>query len=63
MEMAHTSQEFDVVVIDEIQMMSDPYRGFAWSRALMGRFMSAVDLRLKTWSKRLLISAATNCKS
>lgn len=35
-EMAPTSQDFDVVVIDEIQMISDPYRGFAWTRALMG---------------------------
>ena len=35
-EMAPTTEEFDVVVIDEIQMISDPYRGFAWTRALMG---------------------------
>jgi ATP-dependent RNA helicase SUPV3L1/SUV3 len=35
-EMAPTSEDFDVVVIDEIQMISDPYRGFAWTRALMG---------------------------
>ena len=35
-EMAPTYEEFDVVVIDEIQMISDPYRGYAWTRALMG---------------------------
>eukprot|EP00592_Proboscia_alata_P018613 CAMPEP_0194407242 /NCGR_PEP_ID=MMETSP0176-20130528/5265_1 /TAXON_ID=216777 /ORGANISM="Proboscia alata, Strain PI-D3" /LENGTH=981 /DNA_ID=CAMNT_0039206755 /DNA_START=593 /DNA_END=3535 /DNA_ORIENTATION=- len=31
-----TNEEFDAVVIDEIQMIADPFRGFAWTRALMG---------------------------
>ena len=35
-EIASTTDEFDVVVIDEIQMISDPFRGFAWTRALLG---------------------------
>lgn len=35
-EMAQTTEEYDVVVIDEIQMISDPFRGFAWTRALLG---------------------------
>lgn len=35
-EMAPTVDEFDVVVIDEIQMISDPYRGHAWTKALLG---------------------------
>lgn len=29
-------EEFDVVVIDEIQMIHDKERGFAWTRALLG---------------------------
>ncbi|CAB9508391.1 RNA helicase SUPV3L1, mitochondrial [Seminavis robusta] len=29
-------REFDVVVVDEIQMIEDKDRGFAWTRALMG---------------------------
>jgi ATP-dependent RNA helicase SUPV3L1/SUV3 len=28
--------QFDVIVIDEIQMIEDRERGFAWTRALMG---------------------------
>jgi hypothetical protein len=28
----------EVAVIDEIQMMRDPQRGWAWTRALLGRF-------------------------
>ncbi|KAL1059847.1 hypothetical protein V6Z11_1Z001700 [Gossypium hirsutum] len=35
-EMVSTEELYDVAVIDEIQMMSDPYRGHAWTRALLG---------------------------
>ncbi|KAL9323447.1 hypothetical protein ACSQ67_008304 [Phaseolus vulgaris] len=29
-------EPYDVAVIDEIQMMADPFRGYAWTRALLG---------------------------
>ncbi|XP_045832953.1 DExH-box ATP-dependent RNA helicase DExH18, mitochondrial-like [Trifolium pratense] len=35
-EMASTQELYDVAIIDEIQMMADPYRGYAWTRALLG---------------------------
>ncbi|XP_054821646.1 DExH-box ATP-dependent RNA helicase DExH18, mitochondrial isoform X1 [Prosopis cineraria] len=35
-EMVSTNELYDVAVIDEIQMMADPYRGHAWTRALLG---------------------------
>ncbi|PRQ53629.1 putative RNA helicase [Rosa chinensis] len=35
-EMVSTDEMYDVAVIDEIQMMADPCRGFAWTRALLG---------------------------
>lgn len=35
-EMVSTEELYDVAVIDEIQMMSDSYRGYAWTRALLG---------------------------
>ncbi|PRQ56912.1 putative RNA helicase [Rosa chinensis] len=35
-EMVSTNEMYDVGVIDEIQMMADPCRGFAWTRALLG---------------------------
>lgn len=35
-EMVSTDDLYDVAVIDEIQMMADPFRGFAWTRALLG---------------------------
>ena len=34
--MADLNQDYDVVVIDEIQMICDAFRGYAWTRALMG---------------------------
>jgi ATP-dependent RNA helicase SUPV3L1/SUV3 len=35
-EMASTTMAVDVAIIDEIQMIRDPSRGWAWTRALLG---------------------------
>lgn len=35
-EMISTEKEYDVAVIDEIQMIRDTQRGYAWTRALLG---------------------------
>lgn len=35
-EMADINNEYDVAVIDEIQMIEDPERGYAWTNALLG---------------------------
>jgi hypothetical protein len=35
-EMVALNEDFDVVVIDEIQMINEKERGFAWTRALLG---------------------------
>ena len=35
-EMASFHREVDVAIIDEIQMISDPYRGWAWTQAVVG---------------------------
>ena len=34
--MVSTDELYDVAVIDEIQVMADPCRGYAWTRALLG---------------------------
>ena len=36
LEMVNINREYDVAVIDEIQMISNPQRGYAWTRALLG---------------------------
>jgi replicative superfamily II helicase len=33
-EMVSMTDEVDVAVIDEIQMIGDPFRGWAWTRAV-----------------------------
>lgn len=43
-EMAKLGEEFDCCVIDEIQMITDPQRGWAWTRALIG--MNAPEIHL-----------------
>lgn len=35
-EMASFTKAVDVAIIDEIQMISDPYRGWAWTQAVVG---------------------------
>ncbi|XP_071913775.1 DExH-box ATP-dependent RNA helicase DExH18, mitochondrial-like isoform X4 [Coffea arabica] len=35
-EMVSVDELYEVAVIDEIQMMADPSRGYAWTRALLG---------------------------
>lgn len=43
-EMAKLHQPFDCVVIDEIQMINDPQRGWAWTRALVNVVAPEVHL-------------------
>ncbi|ORZ07825.1 P-loop containing nucleoside triphosphate hydrolase protein [Absidia repens] len=35
-EMANLAKPLEVAVIDEIQLIADPYRGWAWTQALLG---------------------------
>jgi ATP-dependent RNA helicase SUPV3L1/SUV3 len=43
-EMAKLSTEFECAVIDEIQMLTDPQRGWAWTRALIGLIAPEVHI-------------------
>ncbi|MEI8346411.1 MAG: DEAD/DEAH box helicase [Pseudomonadota bacterium] len=43
-EMARFHEEFDCCVIDEIQMISDPQRGWAWTRALVNMMCPEVHI-------------------
>ncbi|KAJ5653802.1 HelicaseC-terminal [Penicillium lividum] len=43
-EMVSLGQAFDVGVIDEIQMIADPNRGWAWTRAVLGCQASELHL-------------------
>jgi len=43
-EMARFQEVFDSVVIDEIQMITDPSRGWAWTRALVNVFSPEIHV-------------------
>lgn len=43
-EMAKLNEKFDCAVIDEIQMLTDPQRGWAWTRALVNLQASEIHL-------------------
>ncbi|KAJ4973911.1 hypothetical protein NE237_007085 [Protea cynaroides] len=43
-EMVSTEELYDVAVIDEIQMMADRCRGYAWTRALLGLMADEIHL-------------------
>ncbi|MDH5581229.1 MAG: DEAD/DEAH box helicase, partial [Bdellovibrionales bacterium] len=43
-EMARFQEVFDCCVIDEIQMITDPQRGWAWTRALVNVFASEIHI-------------------
>ncbi|KAG5112191.1 hypothetical protein AAZX31_13G048900 [Glycine max] len=43
-EMASTQELYEVAVIDEIQMMADSNRGYAWTRALLGLTADEIHL-------------------
>jgi ATP-dependent RNA helicase SUPV3L1/SUV3 len=37
-EMTPLNRQLDVAVIDEIQMIADEQRGWAWTQALLGKY-------------------------
>lgn len=43
-EMARLTEFFDCCVIDEIQMITDPQRGWAWTRALVNVFAEEIHI-------------------
>lgn len=43
-EMVSLGREYDVGVIDEIQMIAEPKRGWAWTRAMLGTQVSELHL-------------------
>ena len=61
-EMVPLGQEFEVAVIDEVQMLSDPDRGWAWTNAIFGVNAKTVYLVGAPQSENLLrkMAAKTN---
>ena len=52
---------YDVAVIDECQMISDPQRGYAWTRAILGVQAQEVHLCAAPEAKELLLRLIESC--
>lgn len=52
---------YDVAVIDECQMIADPQRGYAWTRAILGICAPEIHLCAAPEAKNLLIKLIESC--
>ena len=55
------SREYEAAVIDECQMISDPERGYAWTRAILGVRAPEVHLCAAPEAKDLLLRIVKSC--
>ncbi|MGL5381290.1 SUV3 family DEAD/DEAH box RNA helicase [Clostridium sp.] len=60
-EKADLNEEYDIAVIDEIQMIDDSQRGAAWSRALLGLRCKEIHVCGALNSKELLKTIIEDC--
>lgn len=54
-------ESYDVAVIDECQMIADPQRGYAWTRAILGVLAPEVHLCAAPEAQDLLIRLIESC--
>ncbi|GJD09206.1 ATP-dependent RNA helicase SUV3L, mitochondrial [Galdieria sulphuraria] len=60
-EMLSTEEEYEVAVLDEIQMIGDAQRGWSWTRGLLGVQASEVHVCGDPSTKELLKQLAQRC--
>ena len=60
-EKLNINNKYDIAVIDEIQLINDIQRGFAWTRALLGLQCEEIHLCGALNSKDLLIKLIESC--
>lgn len=56
------NEEYDVAVIDEIQMINDDQRGAAWTRALLGLRSSEIHICGAINAKKVLLKIIDDCQ-
>ncbi len=54
-------RRYDVAVIDECQMIADPQRGYAWTRAILGVLSPEIHLCAAPEAKNILIRLIESC--
>lgn len=61
-ERVNLKEHYDIAVIDEIQMISDPFRGMAWSKSVLGLQCYEIHICGALNTKDLLINIIEDCK-
>ena len=61
-EKVNLKQNYDIAVIDEIQMINDNQRGIAWSRAVLGIRCNEIHICGAMNAKELLIKMLDDCE-
>ena len=60
-EMLDTTKTYDVAVIDEAQMLSDPFRGHNWTRAILGVAADEIHVCLAPEAMNLVLAMIEEC--
>jgi ATP-dependent RNA helicase SUPV3L1/SUV3 len=61
-ERVNLKEHYDIAVIDEIQMIKDPFRGMAWSKALLGLECDEIHICGAANAKFILETIINDCK-
>lgn len=61
-EMVSLRKEYDIAVIDEAQMISDPFRGHVWSRLIMGLKAHEIHLCMAPEAEHVIIKLLEECR-
>jgi len=61
-EKVNLKEHYDIAVIDEIQMIRDPFRGMAWSRAVLGLQCDEIHICGAANAKFILETIINDCK-
>lgn len=61
-EKVNLKEHYDIAVIDEIQMISDSYRGMAWSKAVLGLQCDEIHICGAANAKYILEKMINDCK-
>ena len=60
-EMLNDHEHFDIVVVDECQMVGDPYRGHNWTRAILGLRAEEIHLCMAPEAESIITQMIKRC--
>ena len=60
-EMLNDHEYFDIVVVDECQMIADPYRGHNWTRAVLGLRADEIHLCMAPEAEDIVVQMIKRC--